>query len=514
MIHMRTFHLSILFAFTSLLISCSPGADTGSIENWSVLYNQSDSIKTAIQNRSWKPIKLPFMIKAPYLPQKKFNYLWLRSSFILHGDALKYYGIIPGIIYHTDTVYINNRLIGEHREEELHSVNFPRHYKIEKGILKNGTNEILMRIGIYGREYGGVPGDIYLLTREDFYFQKIINELLYQQIPLGIVILLIGHVIFNLLFFLWRRKDIANLYSAAICLSWIIYILMLFSPYQPFSIDFRITFLWSCLSLLPIFFTLFVQAYYKIYLPFYNRIIIPILITITAVILFFQDTTSDYYPGRILGIAAMALFSPAFYYLFYRIHKLKPSNVIYIYIIFGVFPGCFIVWDVINYLWIFHNPPLSHTYTLPIFIIGLMMLIIHKSIRNEIDLEILYSQLKKTSDDKKQIITNTTEEKLDEVLEFIKLNFKSDISREGLANAMGMSSDHMSRSFKANFGKRINDYINELRIKEAASKLKDTEDKITDIAFSVGFESIPTFNRAFLKVMDTTPTEYRIYHSD
>jgi AraC-like DNA-binding protein len=31
-----------------------------------------------------------------------------------------------------------------------------------------------------------------------------------------------------------------------------------------------------------------------------------------------------------------------------------------------------------------------------------------------------------------------------------------------------------------------------------------------NLAFAVGFESLPTFNRAFLKVMRTTPTQYRV----
>jgi transcriptional regulator GlxA family with amidase domain len=154
-------------------------------------------------------------------------------------------------------------------------------------------------------------------------------------------------------------------------------------------------------------------------------------------------------------------------------------------------------------------PPLSHTYTLPIFIIGIMILIIHKSIRIEIELELLYGKLKKSTDDKKTVLTETTEQKLDEVVNFINENYTSDISREGLANAIDMSTDHMSRTFKAQYGKRINDYINELRVMDAARQLRETDRKVADIAFSVGFESITTFNRAFQKVLNVTPSDYK-----
>ncbi|HNV47732.1 MAG TPA: helix-turn-helix transcriptional regulator, partial [Spirochaetota bacterium] len=58
-------------------------------------------------------------------------------------------------------------------------------------------------------------------------------------------------------------------------------------------------------------------------------------------------------------------------------------------------------------------------------------------------------------------------------------------------------------------GRKIGDYVNELRVRDAAAMLDGTSENIIDIAFAVGFESLRTFNRAFLKVMNVTPTEYR-----
>jgi AraC-like DNA-binding protein len=37
---------------------------------------------------------------------------------------------------------------------------------------------------------------------------------------------------------------------------------------------------------------------------------------------------------------------------------------------------------------------------------------------------------------------------------------------------------------------------------------------VIHIAFSVGFENISTFNKAFVKFMKTTPTDYRKFISD
>ena len=66
-----------------------------------------------------------------------------------------------------------------------------------------------------------------------------------------------------------------------------------------------------------------------------------------------------------------------------------------------------------------------------------------------------------------------------------------------------------SQFFKLYTGKKINDYINELRVQVAADKLRKTDENIIDIAFEVGFESLTTFNRTFARIMNITPGKYR-----
>jgi len=107
------------------------------------------------------------------------------------------------------------------------------------------------------------------------------------------------------------------------------------------------------------------------------------------------------------------------------------------------------------------------------------------------------------------VITPFTGEKLQEAVEFLNENYRRDISREGLAEKLGMSVDHLGRKFKAYMGKRMGDYINELRVRDAAEALEATDMKIIDIAYDNGFESLATFNRVFLKITGETPTGYR-----
>ncbi len=56
----------------------------------------------------------------------------------------------------------------------------------------------------------------------------------------------------------------------------------------------------------------------------------------------------------------------------------------------------------------------------------------------------------------------------------------------------------------------FNEYINALRINEAAHRLtNETHTPITNIALDVGYRTMSSFNRAFRKAYDCTPSEFR-----
>ncbi len=117
--------------------------------------------------------------------------------------------------------------------------------------------------------------------------------------------------------------------------------------------------------------------------------------------------------------------------------------------------------------------------------------------------------LDRTAAARRHSITPTLEEKMKKAVAYIRDNYTSDISREGLAASLNMHPDSFGRFFKIYTNMRISEFINELRVRHAAERLRDTGDTIIDIAFAAGFESLPTFNRAFMKVFRVTPTRYR-----
>jgi AraC-like DNA-binding protein len=106
-------------------------------------------------------------------------------------------------------------------------------------------------------------------------------------------------------------------------------------------------------------------------------------------------------------------------------------------------------------------------------------------------------------------ITPRTEALLQKTIARIQNDFRNEISRESLALELDWNPDNLGRFFKMYTGERIGDFINRLRVECAAELLRDTEDRVTEIAFAVGFDSLKTFNRNFARILHTTPSEFR-----
>ena len=75
--------------------------------------------------------------------------------------------------------------------------------------------------------------------------------------------------------------------------------------------------------------------------------------------------------------------------------------------------------------------------------------------------------------------------------------------------SLGISRQRLSQIFKKHYGKTISEYSNALRLEAAKDKLKNSDEQIIEIAYSLGFESISAFFNFFRKLTDMTPGEYR-----
>lgn len=71
------------------------------------------------------------------------------------------------------------------------------------------------------------------------------------------------------------------------------------------------------------------------------------------------------------------------------------------------------------------------------------------------------------------------------------------------------SPEHLCREFKKHYNKTPTDFINETRLNHASNLLIYSDEKIIDIAYSVGFQNLSHFCHEFKKKYSMSPTNYR-----
>ena len=80
---------------------------------------------------------------------------------------------------------------------------------------------------------------------------------------------------------------------------------------------------------------------------------------------------------------------------------------------------------------------------------------------------------------------------------------------EELSKKYRINSSALKSIFKSVYGLPIASYMKEYRIRQAAAMLRNSQESISWIARSVGYESQSKFTNAFKNVMEILPTDYR-----
>lgn len=102
-----------------------------------------------------------------------------------------------------------------------------------------------------------------------------------------------------------------------------------------------------------------------------------------------------------------------------------------------------------------------------------------------------------------------TREILDDVTCYIEDNICSKLTVEDIAAKAYVSQPHLQRLFRITFGMTIAEYVRYRKLQRAAELLYDTDRKVCDIAYDVGFEHESSFIRSFKREFGVTPHEAR-----
>lgn len=95
------------------------------------------------------------------------------------------------------------------------------------------------------------------------------------------------------------------------------------------------------------------------------------------------------------------------------------------------------------------------------------------------------------------------------ILAYCSEHYAQDLRLDDLARDLHISKFHISHLFSEKLHIHFCDYINTLRVGDACARLRDGSESVTDIAFAVGFNSLRSFNRVFLRQMAMTPRQYQ-----
>lgn len=103
---------------------------------------------------------------------------------------------------------------------------------------------------------------------------------------------------------------------------------------------------------------------------------------------------------------------------------------------------------------------------------------------------------------------------VEQIYDYLSRNYTEKITLREVGDALSLSPDYISHIFKEASGYAPMQYVNALRIGNAQVKLIETNDKIADIALSVGFNNIGNFNRAFYNFVGDSPRNFRKHHTE
>lgn len=176
-----------------------------------------------------------------------------------------------------------------------------------------------------------------------------------------------------------------------------------------------------------------------------------------------------------------------------------------------------LVWALYVFLEMFDTPLESNlivafSVTIFVYVMGYMGLR-----QPEVFLEVGNSESKKKYK-KSGLTPQKAEEYLKKLLDFMETEkpyIDDDLTLQQLASQLSISTHHLSQLINERLNQTFFDFVNSYRVKEATKELADPgKDHLTilAIAYNAGFNSKSSFNSAFKKHTQMTPSQFKNAH--
>jgi DNA-binding response OmpR family regulator len=152
----------------------------------------------------------------------------------------------------------------------------------------------------------------------------------------------------------------------------------------------------------------------------------------------------------------------------------------------------------------------ADSYITKPFLPNQLMLVIKNLLKTQHHIKEFYSNTKIENGEEPIGINPKDKQFITEALQVIEDNMSNEqFGVEMLGHELSLSRTHLFRKFKSLTGTGPNDYIRQIRLKNAANLISEGMLSISEIAYKVGFKTPANFSTSFKALYGKSPKEYR-----
>ena len=98
---------------------------------------------------------------------------------------------------------------------------------------------------------------------------------------------------------------------------------------------------------------------------------------------------------------------------------------------------------------------------------------------------------------------------MDQVVQYVEENYNTPLSTKDIAQRFFVNASYFSKLFHEQMGTTFSNYLISVRMEKAKVMLTQTNMKLYDIAYAVGYTNVQYFSTIFKEKEGTTPSKYR-----